>query len=57
MKIIGPEIRLEHCYSVWREKGQRHGELHGGGPRQAESNLRVSRQQRANSRWNGARRL
>jgi len=35
-EIIGPEIRLEHSYSVWREKGQRHGELHGGGPRQAD---------------------
>ena len=35
-EIIGPEIRLEHSYSVWREKGQRHGELHGGGPRQGD---------------------
>ena len=32
--IIGPEVRLEGCGCVWREKGERHGELHGGGPKQ-----------------------
>lgn len=26
--IIGPEVRLESVGCVWREKGQRHGELH-----------------------------
>ena len=31
-EIIGPDIRLESCGHVRREKGQRHGELHGGGP-------------------------
>ncbi|MYB95597.1 hypothetical protein F4Y43_17245, partial [Candidatus Poribacteria bacterium] len=35
-EIIGSEVRLESCFSVWREKGRRHGELHGGGPRQAD---------------------
>ena len=33
-EIIGPEIRLEAAGCVWRKKGQSHGELHGGGPRQ-----------------------
>ena len=35
-EIIGPEIRLENCFSVWRKKGQEHGGLHGGGPGQAD---------------------
>ena len=35
-EVIGPEIRLESCSRVWREQGQRHGELHGGGPQQAD---------------------
>ncbi len=30
-QLIGPEIRLESCFYVWREKGQEHGGLHGGG--------------------------
>ena len=33
-EIIGPEIRLEGTYCVWRKKGERHGDLHGGGPNQ-----------------------
>ena len=33
-EIIGPEIRLEGTYCVWRKKGERHGDLHGGGPKQ-----------------------
>ena len=33
-EIIGPEIRLESPGCVVREQGQRHGELHSGGPRQ-----------------------
>jgi len=35
-ELIGPDIRLENCTCIWREKGQRHGELHGGGPQQAD---------------------
>ena len=34
-EIIGPEIRMEGCFSVWRSKGEAHGGgLHGGGPSQ-----------------------
>ena len=33
-EIIGADIRLENSYCVWRKKGERHGELHGGGPQQ-----------------------
>ena len=33
-EIIGPEIRVENVASVWRTKGEAHGDLHGGGPRQ-----------------------
>ena len=33
-EIIGPELRLEGSYCIRREKGQQHGELHGGGPNQ-----------------------
>jgi hypothetical protein len=33
--IIGPEVRLESLFCVWREKGTSHGQgLHGGGPSQ-----------------------
>ena len=35
-EIIGPDIRLENCSCIWREKGQAHGGLHGGGPQQAD---------------------
>jgi hypothetical protein len=35
-EIIGPDIRLENAYALWREKGQRHGAFHGGGPGQAD---------------------
>lgn len=35
-EIIGPEIRMESTYSIRRQKGQEHGGLHGGGPRQAD---------------------
>ena len=34
--IIGPEIRLESSSSVWRSKGEAHGDLHGGGPQQGD---------------------
>ena len=34
--IIGPDIRLESSYCVWRKKGEAHGELHGGGPQQGD---------------------
>ena len=33
-EIIGPDIRMEGTYCAWREKGERHGDLHGGGPNQ-----------------------
>lgn len=33
-EIIGPNLRLENSYAIWREKGERHGGLHGGGDRQ-----------------------
>eukprot|EP01043_Picozoa_sp_COSAG02_P063346 COSAG02_NODE_8953_length_2384_cov_1.177243_3_plen_188_part_00 len=33
-EIIGKDVRLESPGCVVREQGQRHGELHGGGPRQ-----------------------
>ena len=35
-QIIGPDVRLENCFSVWRKKGQEHGGLHGGGPQQGD---------------------
>lgn len=35
-EIIGPDIRMESTFSVWRKKGQEHGGLHGGGPRQGD---------------------
>jgi hypothetical protein len=35
-EVIDPDIRLENSFSVWREKGQRHGDLHGGGPQQGD---------------------
>ena len=35
-EVIGPDIRLEGCACVWRAKGEKHGPLHGGGPRQAD---------------------
>ena len=33
-EIISPDMRLENCSCVWRNKGEEHGELHGGGPSQ-----------------------
>ena len=33
-EVIGPEVRVESCGAVWREQGQKHGGLHGGGPSQ-----------------------
>ena len=33
-EIIGPDVRIENPNCVVREKGQMHGELHGGGPTQ-----------------------
>jgi len=33
-EVIGPEVRLENIYAVCRDKGERHGGLHGGGDRQ-----------------------
>jgi hypothetical protein len=35
-EIIGPNIRLENCYAVWRKRGEAHGALHGGGPQQGD---------------------
>ena len=35
-EIIGPDVRMENTFSVWREKGQEHGGLHGGGPQQGD---------------------
>ncbi|MBI2503797.1 MAG: phytanoyl-CoA dioxygenase family protein [Candidatus Latescibacteria bacterium] len=35
-EIIGPDIRLEGSYCVWRKQGESHGALHGGGPQQAD---------------------
>ncbi|MBI1923640.1 phytanoyl-CoA dioxygenase family protein [Candidatus Poribacteria bacterium] len=35
-EIIGPDIRLENSYCVWRRKGEAHGPLHGGGPQQGD---------------------
>ena len=32
--VIGPNIRLEACGAMWRQKGEQHGQLHGGGPKQ-----------------------
>ena len=34
--IIGPEIRIENSYCAVRRKGEGHGELHNGGPQQAD---------------------
>jgi hypothetical protein len=33
-EIIGPNIRLEGAFAMVRHKGERHGDLHGGGPGQ-----------------------
>ncbi|NKB71772.1 MAG: hypothetical protein GKR89_32250 [Candidatus Latescibacteria bacterium] len=33
-EIIGPEVRMEGSFCVWREKGEWAGDLHGGGPGQ-----------------------
>lgn len=33
-EIIGPDVRMENTFHVWRKKGEQHGELHGGGPQQ-----------------------
>ena len=35
-ELIGPDIRVEGTFCVWREKGQDAGPLHGGGPQQAD---------------------
>lgn len=35
-EVIGPDIRLESPSCVWRCKGEEHGPLHGGGPKQAD---------------------
>jgi hypothetical protein len=34
--VIGPEVRLENAYSIWRNRGEAHGPMHGGGPMQAD---------------------
>ena len=34
--LIGPDIRLENSFSVWREQGEAHGKLHSGGPLQGD---------------------
>ncbi len=33
-EVIGPDIRLEGAFSMVRKQGDRHGDLHGGGPQQ-----------------------
>ena len=33
-ELIGPDIRLEGAFSMVRNQGERHGDLHGGGPQQ-----------------------
>jgi hypothetical protein len=33
-EIIGPNVRLEGTFCVWRSKGEWAGDLHGGGPQQ-----------------------
>jgi len=33
-EIIGPQVRLEGAFSMVRAQGERHGDLHGGGPQQ-----------------------
>ena len=33
-EVIGPDIRLEGAFSMVRNQGERHGDLHGGGPQQ-----------------------
>ncbi len=35
-EVIGSEIRLESCNCVWRRRGEEHGPLHSGGPKQAD---------------------
>ncbi len=35
-EVIGPDIRLENSFSVWRQKGEWAGDLHGGGPQQGD---------------------
>ncbi|MBI4552835.1 MAG: phytanoyl-CoA dioxygenase family protein [Candidatus Latescibacteria bacterium] len=35
-EIIGPDVRLENTFAVWRKKGETHGPLHGGGPGQGD---------------------
>ena len=40
-EIISPDFRLENCTCVWRNKGEEHGELHGGGPNQNRSHFRL----------------
>ena len=46
-EIISKDFRLENCSCVWRNKGEAHGELHGGGPRQIDPifGYRVQRDQ------------
>ena len=34
--IIGPEIRMESSFCIWRQRGQSAGGLHGGGPSQGD---------------------
>lgn len=34
--LIGPDIRLEGSFCIWRQQGEAHGALHGGGPQQAD---------------------
>ena len=35
-EAIGDDIRLENVTAVWRNKGEEHGGLHGGGPQQGD---------------------
>lgn len=34
-QLIGQEVRLEGAFCIWRKKGEWAGDLHGGGPQQA----------------------
>ena len=58
-EVIADDIRLEGCYCVWRTKGERHGDLHGGGPqptgRALKSPFSRHRQRKRAADWRPAR--
>ena len=41
-EIIGPQVRLEGAFSMVRVQGERHGDLHGGGPQQIDPILAIA---------------